>query len=112
MRWWRSDLSPHGEEARRRQVYAACVDLAALPSPDDAEPVIGRAFARPVGIAGRTMRPRCSLILRDAAKAPLLWMRPPLWGSRNQKAGSRPAASPMLFLKGPGTRAERGSTRA
>src|SRR5260370_33995399 len=43
--------------ARRRQVYAARVDLAALPSPDDAEPVIGRAFARPVGIAGRTMRP-------------------------------------------------------
>ena|SRR5216683_3766291 len=27
---------PRGEEARRRQVYAACVDLAALPSPDDA----------------------------------------------------------------------------
>src|SRR5882724_12566812 len=31
-----ASVIPHGEEARRRQVYAACVDLAALPSPDDA----------------------------------------------------------------------------
>jgi hypothetical protein len=30
-------------------------EINGAPSPDDAEPVIGRAFARPVGIAGRTM---------------------------------------------------------
>jgi len=48
-------LIPHGEEAHRRQVYAACADLAASPS--------------------RTMRPHC-IILRDARKSALLRMRP------------------------------------
>jgi len=66
-----ASVIPHGVEAHRRQVYAA---LAALPSPDDAEPVIGRAFARPVGIVGRTMRPPApipGLVLRRLlAQAP------------------------------------------
>jgi hypothetical protein len=33
-----------------------------VPSPDDAKPVIGRAFARPGGIARRTMWPPKKLL--------------------------------------------------
>jgi hypothetical protein len=38
-------------------------------APDDAEPVIGRAFARPVGIAGRIMRAGYRPLLRRAHSA-------------------------------------------
>jgi hypothetical protein len=58
--------NPHGEEARRRHVYAACVDLAALPSPDDASHRRENHEAS-VPIPG--------LVLRDACWRKLLGMR-------------------------------------